>query len=73
MKHTIEFKLPEEKDELEMAMHAIDYYIVLTDLDDKLRAKIKYAAEDVNELTIAAYEEIREYLHGLAKDRNIEI
>lgn len=42
MKVTLEFNLPEDKDELFRAQKGSDYYLILVELDRKLRDLAKY-------------------------------
>jgi len=37
MECILKFNLPEEKEEMELALKAMDYYSFVEDLDDKLR------------------------------------
>lgn len=66
MKAIIEFSLPEEKHEHEIALKAMDYQLALSDFDEYLRNKIKYEPlkDDHRELC----EEIRTVLHQLTED-----
>lgn len=58
----LEFKLPDEKSDLLLALNAQKILIVLTELDHYLRNKIKYGElpEEYREI----YEEIRNVLHN---------
>lgn len=60
MKATLKFKLPEENPEFYHATHGIDYSIALDEIDNLLRAHLKYDQNphwDTNTV-----EEIRERL-----------
>jgi len=41
----LEFNIPEEKDEFKMAIRGFDYWVVLWDLSQWLRGKLKYDHE----------------------------
>jgi hypothetical protein len=66
MKATLEFDLPEERDEFEITTKAIDYRNVIVELNEWLRREIKY--NDKNE-----YEIVRERLWNLLKDYEISL
>ena len=42
MKAVLKFKIPKEKDEHYLAIHGVDYYCSLLDLDDHLRSQLKH-------------------------------
>jgi hypothetical protein len=45
MKATLEFQLPEERDEHIRAVHAADAWALLDDIDQELRRILKYGSE----------------------------
>ena len=45
MKATLEFQLPEERDEHIRAVHAADAWALLDDIDQELRRIVKYGSE----------------------------
>ena len=45
MKATLEFNLPEERDEHIRAVHAADAWALLDDIDQELRRILKYGSE----------------------------
>lgn len=45
MKATIEFQLPEERDEHIRAVHAAEAWALLDDIDQELRRILKYGSE----------------------------
>lgn len=58
------FKLPEEREEFHDAQNGVNYHIALVDLDNWLRALVKY--EDKTKVTVdEVREKIREILGGL--------
>lgn len=65
-KHTIHFNLPEEKEELELAMKSLDNFLVVEGLDNFLRSKIKYG--NLPEEVTTIYQEIRDKLWELRRD-----
>lgn len=68
-KATLEFNIPEEQVEHEMACKAPDMYCVLCDLDHELRNHLKHDSHpDWDSSTI---EEIRKILNDLMASRSI--
>lgn len=70
-KAILEFNLPEENEEFKTATQAMDYNLVLWDLDQYLRGKLKYSQLTVEQGQI--YEELRDKLHEFLNERNIEL
>lgn len=66
MKAILEFNLPEDREEFELAQNGWKYKSVVDALFSWLRAKYKY--EDVETLTI---DEIREKIVQLQKDEDL--
>jgi len=71
MKAILEFNLPDDQDDFKMASNALSWYLVCWDLDQELRAKTKYASDDLPQDKYDAYQEIRELLREYMSDRNI--
>lgn len=71
MRATISFTLPEEQQEFEMSTKGILYSIVLSDLDNYLRSKIKHSQLSTD--AYEAYADARRTLRDLASDRKIEV
>lgn len=71
MKATLEFNLPEDRDDFALATNASKMWSVLWELDQDLRARVKYAPDDSNEDKLEAYQEIREKLRELMRDEDI--
>lgn len=63
MKSTLEFTLPEEREELDLALNAGKMACVISDLDNWLRSLQKYQDKDT-----VSVEEVREELHRLMRD-----
>jgi hypothetical protein len=64
----LEFDLPEEKSSFEAAMQGQGARIVLQELDNKLRALIKYAEQD----TVGVVE-VREWITELCSDYEVKL
>ena len=73
MKAILEFNLPEDNQDFQLASNAMKFWSVLYELDRDLRAKTKYAADDLPQDKYDAYEEIRENLYELMRNENISL
>lgn len=73
MKAILEFNLPEDDQEFELATNAMSFWNVLYELDQELRTKTKYAPDDLPEEKYNAYQEIRELLHELMSENRISL
>lgn len=69
MKATLSFQLPEENEEFGYATKGVLYSIVIHDLDQYLRGKLKY--ETLTDEQYKIYDEIRSKLHELVNDRGV--
>jgi len=72
MKSTITFNLPEEQEELENALNGTKYKIILRDLDEMLRSRIKYD-EELDEHREKIYQELRDSIQEAFEDWNLNI
>ncbi len=70
MRVTIEFTLPDERDEMEYAVKGHEYAAMQTELDNDLRALIKYNTELSDEF-IAGLQKARDLLHQHAAERGV--
>lgn len=70
-KATLTFNLPDENDEFIMAQDGINYSLVLNDLRNYLRGKLKY--EELTEEQYKIYEEVRNQMFEFASHYNVEI
>lgn len=71
MKAILEFNLPEEQEEHQIALDGISYRCALSELSNYLRSKIKY--EEHTEEQYAVYEEIRSELYKILENDGLEI
>ena len=71
MKAKLEFDLPEEQDDFEVASNGWKYCSVLFDLDNFLRNKLKY--EKLTEEQDKAYSEVRELLWNTLRNDNLTL
>ena len=63
MKAKLEFDLPEERVEFDVAVIGSNWSFVVWKLDQELRGKIKYS-EDITEEQREIYQEVRDKIHG---------
>jgi hypothetical protein len=69
MKIIFEFNKPEDNEDLAIHMKAIEYHIVIYELDNYLRAKLKY--EELTEEQSKLVSEIRNKLTELRNENGI--
>ena len=70
MKAILEFNLPEDKEEFDVASKGMDWSLVAWDIDQLLRDKLKYGKLLPN--TKAELEEIRDTLNEMVIDRGLK-
>jgi hypothetical protein len=71
MKATLTFSLPEEQHEYSNAVEGSKMRSVLWELDQWLRAKLKY--EELTDGQYDAFKETREHLRELLREENVDI
>jgi hypothetical protein len=69
----LKFNLPEDQDDFELATNASKYYSVLWELDQYLRSKVKYPAEDVHEEYTNAMEKARQEIWNLLESYHLDL
>jgi hypothetical protein len=72
MKATLEFELPEETSQLEIAINASEYRGLIMEMDQWLRGIIKYSGDGISETELTIYSQVREKLFELIKDRDLQ-
>tara|TARA_R110000868_G_scaffold158316_3_gene386317 strand:+ start:1758 stop:1991 length:234 start_codon:yes stop_codon:yes gene_type:complete len=73
MKAILEFNLPDDQEYFTLANNGLNFWRVLYDLDQELRAKTKYAPDDLPQDKYDAYNEIRDRLHELMSENNVNL
>jgi uncharacterized protein (DUF1800 family) len=68
---TLTFTLPEEQEEFYLAAKGADWRIVLEDMDNYLRGRLKH--EDLPEDVAAALDAAREHLYALVAERGLSL
>ena len=73
MKAILEFDLPEDKEEFEIASKAMDWSILAWDIDQYIRNRLKYQTEKLD--TSSAKEELeflRNQLHEMMEENGLQ-
>ena len=73
MKAILEFNLPDDQQEYDLANNGLGFWNVLWELDQDLRTKTKYAPDDLPQDKYDAYQEIRDLLRELMTENNISL
>lgn len=73
MKAVLEFNLPDDQQDFNLAVNAMKFWDVLYELDQDLRAKTKYASDDLPQDKYDAYQEVRDLLHQMMLENNISL
>jgi hypothetical protein len=73
MEAILKFNLPEEQDEFELANSGGKFYTVLWELDQYLRNKVKYPAEDAHNEYTNAMDEARTELWKLLEAYHLDL
>jgi hypothetical protein len=73
MKAVLEFNLPKDKDDFELATKGGKWYGVVWDMDQWLRGHIKYAPDEMSEEAYKAFEECREKLREIIDDNGVNL
>lgn len=57
MKAILEFNLPEEQDDHAYAIHGLDALLVISDLEQEIRSKLRYNSGEFKEFNVESYDE----------------
>lgn len=68
-KAVLRFKLPEEQEEFTTALNGGKYRCLITDIDDYLRAKLKYG--ELTKTDEKILQEVRDRLHQAMEDNGV--
>lgn len=71
MKATLEFDLPDEDIEFDLAVNAGNWHAVVADIDEFLRGKIKHGDEGEKETEV--YSKVREFLYQAVEDCGVTL
>jgi len=70
MKATLEFNLPDDNHDFELASRAVKWYSAMWELDQFLRSKVKYD-ESLSDDAHEAFQEARDKLYEILNDNSI--
>ena len=73
MKAILEFNLPDDQQEYDLANSGLAFWHVLWELDQELRANTKYVPDDMTDDDYDAYQKIRDKLHELMNNYNVNL
>lgn len=73
MKAILEFNLPEDQIDFDMATQANKWWAVAWDIDQWLRSQIKYPPDEMSDDKLEAFEECRENLRTLIDGYNLDL
>ena len=73
MKAILEFNLPEDRVDFELASESSKMYSVLWNMDQWLRGQTKYAPDSMSEEKYKAFDECREQLHEFLNEHYINL
>ena len=71
MKAILEFNLPDDQQDFELATKGMKFWSILWELDQSLRAKTKYAPDSLPQDKYDAYQEVRNELRELMLNNDI--
>ena len=71
MRAILEFDLPKDQSDFDMAQNGIDWYCTVWDLDQWLREQVKYQSDKHSSDTLDAFDEVRGKIRELLNDRGL--
>lgn len=66
MKAILEFNLPEENEDHDLALNGYKYKIIVDEIDNYLRSKLKY--EDLSDVEHDIYQKVRDELARISDE-----
>jgi len=73
MKAVLEFNLPEDNIEFDYAVKSGDMHSCLWEMEQWLRAELKYNIDSKSHDTIKAYQEVRDRFNYILREHNIDL
>ena len=73
MKATIEFELPEDQDQYEIANNASKMYLALWDIKQLLRSKLKYNPDGLNSEQLTQWEIMQDEFFEILDNNNFKL
>jgi len=73
MKATIEFELPEDQDQYEIANNASKMYLALWDIKQLFRSKLKYNSDGLNDEQLTQWEIMQDEFFEILDNNDLKI
>ena len=73
MKATIEFELPEDQDQYEIANNASKMYLALWDIKQLLRSKLKYNPDGLNDEQLTQWEIMQDEFYVILDNNDLKL
>lgn len=73
MKATIEFELPEDQDQYEIANNASKMYLALWDIKQLLRSKLKYNPDGLNSEQLTQWEIMQDEFFEILDNNDLKL
>lgn len=73
MKATLEFNLPDDSEDFNIALYGSKWAYVVWQLDQYLRSQIKHPAEGMSDDTYKAFDETRDKLYELLNEEGLKL
>lgn len=73
MKAILEYNLPEDQEDFQLAANAAKWHSVCWDMDQYLRSNTKYAPDSMSEEMYIAYQECMDKLHLLMNEQGLSL
>ena len=72
MKAILEFELPDDQQEYELAVNAEKMHSALFDIKQLIRAKLKYNPNELTDIELKQWEIIQDEFYGILDEQNIK-
>jgi len=73
MKAIIEFELPEDRDEYEIANNASKMYLALWDIKQLFRSKLKYNSDGLNAEQLEQWESMQDEFYVILDNNDLKL
>lgn len=73
MKAVLEFKLPKDQEEYEMAVNAAKMYSALWDIKQLIRSKLKYNPDGLTDSELKQWEIIQDEFYCILDNHNLKL
>lgn len=73
MKAKLEYNMPEDREDFDFAINGHKWWIVVWEMDQYLRKRIKYHTEVTTDEEIVAFEDVREELRGFIEEQGLNL